>query len=438
MNKELFSGWQKVFSFTFRQDTKGKFKRSTLIMALIFLLVGMSISIIMAVVEKSASESISPVETVHVINDSDLKEMRYELFAADERDTYPTVSFKEETTDVADVYATLAGCDKDVIIHITNEGIEYSAELIIPEGSSIKESEGKAVLLCFEDVLNAARLLSSDIEPEKLSIALSPVVVEKLIAGEEERSVGEEVMSDILPMMVIMLMYFIILIYGNGMGNAISVEKTSKLMEMMLTMTRPYALILGKITALTSVAVIQILVMFGSFIGGFFMGDAISKSMIYPEYTNPILEVIKLMSEKGAGNAFSFGSIILACIMICVALLMYFLLAATLGSFAEKTEDVPQYMVFFQMATLAGFMTATLLPMKEIAWVNTLLRIVPISAAFVLPGDILVGKISILSGGLYLALMAVFTIILVLIAGKIYINKIFYRGEKRKLGLNND
>ena len=65
-------------------------------------------------------------------------------------------------------------------------------------------------------------------------------------------------------------------------------------------------------------------------------------------------------------------------------------------------------------------------------WLNTILRIVPITSAYLLPGDILVGNISVPEGLLYMLILMVFTAALVVCTGKVYRNQLFYRGKSLK------
>ena len=431
MSKSMFAGWKDVFEFTFAQTAKGKFKKKTLITAIVALIIGAAISVIMALVQKDTSVKELPIEKIFVINQSDLNLYDFGAFAVN-KDKYPKAQFIE-TEDEAEA---LANSDEvgvnDVILELKNTDEGYEANLILPVSTELGKSQGNLFLDDFAAVIETAKIMSSGIEEEKLAAALSEVKVDTIIADEEVKSIGEQVLSDILPMVIMMVLYFVILIDGINMGNAVSVEKTSKLMEMMLTMTRPYALIFGKITALTATAIIQIAVIIVSFVGGFFAGDLVGRSVIFAGYDNYILDVMMAMKSVETSKAFGAGSIILFAIAIVLSILFFFMLAATTGSFGEKTEDVAIYMSYFQLATIGGFIAAILLPLKNIPWASTLLRIVPISSAFILPSDILLGKVTPVAGVLYILLLAIFTIVAVLIAGKVYMNRIFYRGGKNK------
>lgn len=447
MNRKLFAGWTDVFSFTFVQTAKGKFKKTTIIMMAVFFAIAMLINIIMAFVQKDSESESLPIEKVFVINDSNLTDFDYSI-VEENTEKYPYISFVECEKEIEDLVvpdamgtsAVTMGTDPnadgamgtdDVIIQILEGKEGYEVKLITPPDTEISRSRGEEFLEDFSCVIDNAKIKASGIEKEKLDIVMSYVSVNKILAGDVEKSVGQEIMESIFPMLMSIVMYLVIMIYGINMGNAVSVEKTSKLMEMILTFARPYALIFGKITALVSSAVIQMLSIVVGFALGFLLGDFVADGFVYKGYENYIIEVIRLIQATNSMGAFSIGSIVLFGLALVASILFYCMLAATTGSFANKTEDVANYMSYFQLLAMAGYLVSLFLPLKGIGWVNTLLRIIPFTGAFVVPSDILLGKITQLSGALYLLLLLAFSVVVSLIAGKVYMNQIFFRGKKQ-------
>ncbi|MDE5748766.1 MAG: ABC transporter permease, partial [Acetatifactor sp.] len=184
--------------------------------------------------------------------------------------------------------------------------------VILAYGSEIGLGDGEEVCEGFACVMEQSKLLSSGIPMEKLVLAMSGVQTNQLDAGEEERSIGEQLVAMLAPMLIIFFMYFMTLMYGMSVGNTVSVEKCSKLMEMMLTLTRPYGLIFGKVLAITVTAIGQILLWFLCLIGGFFLGHGIAGAVIYPDYHNVLLEVFDLIRGQVGSTAFTPGAMVLA------------------------------------------------------------------------------------------------------------------------------
>ncbi len=438
MNKSLFSGWRHVFSFTMKQATKGKgFKGVTIGMALLLLIGGMAISMIIAFVQKKDATEVSPIEVVHVINDSDLETLHLDGFLESYKEEYPTLSFRMAEGTVKEIWSSMDKTEvaedsgePDMILQVSNAEEGYKMQLYLQDTATLSEGDGEDFLDDLMLVMEQSKLLSSGIDMEKLVFVMSGVSYSILDAGEQEKSLGEELMGIILPSAMILLIYMMCLVYGQSIGNVVSSEKTSKLMEMILTLTRPYGLIFGKIFAMASIAIMQMVLWILCFVGGFYAGDILAKKMIYPEYNNVILRVFEVMRGQGGGSAFTIGSFVLCIVTVCIGFLFYCVIAGTIASFATKAEDLAQVMSIYQLFVIAGFLGAYMVPLSmDSELIMTILRIIPITSAYMLPGDLVMGKVSMGMGCLYMGILLVSTIVLLIVAGKVYKNQLFYRGQ---------
>lgn len=433
MNKGMFSGWRDVFLFTLRQATGKKFRSVTIGLALVMLAAGMAVSTIMAFVQKKEDGKLSPIGQVYVVDNSELEVLYLEGFGERYGESFPDISFVEAQQPVEELAVTLGEQEPEsVILEIGRSAEGYLLTVVLPYGSEIDKEDAEDLCEAFASVMEQSKLLSSGIPMEKLVLAMSGVQSSQLDAGEEERSIGEQMVAMLAPMLIIFFMYFMTLMYGMSVGNAVSVEKCSKLMEMMLTLTRPYGLIFGKVLAITVTAIGQILLWIGCLVGGFFLGHGIAGAVIYPDYHNVLLEIFILLKGQVGSTAFTPGAIALAVFTLCLAFLFYCMLAGLIASFASKAEELGQVMSFYQLSMIAGFFGSYMLPLQEKDWLNTILRIVPLTSAYMLPGDILVGNVTMPEGLLFVAVLMVFTAALVVLTGRIYRNQLFYRGKSLK------
>ena len=433
MNKGMFSGWRDVFLFTLRQATGKKFRSVTIGLALVMLAAGVAVSTIMAFVQKKEDGKRSPIGQVYVADNSELDVLYLEGFGERYGETFPDISFVETQQPVEELAVTLGEQEPEsVILEIGRSAEGYLLTVVLPYGSEIDKEDAEELCEAFASVMEQSKLLSSGIPMEKLVLAMSGVQSSQLDAGEEERSIGEQMVAMLAPMLIIFFMYFMTLMYGMSVGNAVSVEKCSKLMEMMLTLTRPYGLIFGKVLAITVTAISQILLWIGCLVGGFFLGHGIAGAVIHPDYHNVLLEIFILLKGQVGSTAFTPGAMTLAVFTLCLAFLFYCMLAGLIASFASKAEELGQVMSFYQLAMIAGFFGSYMLPLQEKDWINTILRIVPLTSAYMLPGDILVGNVTMPEGLLFVAVLMVFTAALVVLTGRIYRNQLFYRGKSLK------
>lgn len=438
MNKSLFSGWNHVFSFTFKQGVGGKgFKAVTIGLVFGLFLVGAAISVIMAFVQKKDATEVSPIQRVYVVDESGLDMLYLDGFTESLGEKYPEAAFVTgmESVEAANEAWKLYTLDNDihepmdVILHVGKSEEGYLMTVYLPELSSVEKEDAEAFLEDVTIVMEQSKLFSSGISQEKLVVAMSGLSTTFLDAGEQEKSLGEELVAMLLPMLLVLFMYMMFLLYGQSIGNIVSVEKTSKLMEMILTLTQPYGLIFGKVFAMTVIAILQVFAWLVSFVAGFFVGDVLAEQLIYPEYNNVVLEALELLGSKEGSTAFSVGAVVLAVLVICLAFLFYSMIAGLVASFAAKAEEVAQMMSYYQLIMVAGFFGAYMGPLQEKPWLDTLLRFIPVTGAYVLPGDILVGKITVWQGLLYASILFVTILVLAVITGKVYKNQLFYRGK---------
>lgn len=447
MNKKIFRGWIDVFSFTFRQGMNEKyFNLATIGITVLLFVVGMSISVIMAFTQKKDTEKVSSIEVVHVIDESGLPKLYFDEFTDIHKEKYPNVSFEPAVGTVDEIGKQMGQHKqkgektkgtKDVLLHIgeTDEG--YQMTLYIPEYSVIKEEEGRDFLETATKAMEQSKLISSKIPTEKLLYVMSDIYATMLDAGEVKKSLGEELFIYAFPMFSVFVIFIMNIIYGQSIGRTASVEKTSKLMEMMLTMVRPESLIFGKIFATTCIAMLQMICWVVGLGAGFFLGDVLAGNVIYPQYNNALMELIHLMKEQNGSTAFSMGAFMIALLTICISLLFYCSLAGLIAGFAEKTEDLETVMSYYQMFLMIGIFVVIrymvyIVETGEKEWLSTLLRIFPITSAYMLTGEVVVGNISAGDSILYVAILLAFTIVLTIITGKIYKNQLFYKGTGTK------
>ncbi len=435
MNKSLFHGWKDIFSFTFKQAviTK-KFKSVTFGLAIALFVVGMAISVIMAFVQKKDATEVSPLQVVHVIDESNLQVLYLDGFLETNKEKYPEVSFQMEQGTVEEVSQKIAKeadpetGSKDAVLHITETEKGYLMSLYLPEGSALSKDDGEDFLKKLTMVMEQSKLFSSNIPMEKLVLVMSSISSTLLDAGEAEKSIGEELVSMLAPFVFVLFMFMMTYLYGMSIGNIVSVEKTSKLMEMMLTMTKPYGLIMGKIFATACVGMLQIAIWIFGLVGGFFAGHVVAGEIIYPEYTNILLEVFELLKNQDGSTAFSVSALIVSFLTVCLGFLFYCVLAGMIASFADRAETVPTVMGFYQMIVMVGYIGGAMIPLQENKMFSNLARFIPVTSAFMLPGDIVAGNITVTQSILYIAILLVTTIILLVVTGKVYKNQLFYRG----------
>lgn len=436
MNKTMFSGWKDVFFFTFKQGFGKRYKIVSLILALILLAVGLAINIVSAIGQKK-DDNISPIEKVYVIDESGIGDINWHDSKQLDREQFPNVTFEQTSSDIEELGLKLKDNEAtSVITKITKEKNSYRVSIYIPYGSEVTTDDGENLAKAEKAIVQEGLIRASDIDKDKISYVVSSMDTEFSTVGEEAKDTNELMLTTVVPMFFMLGLYFMVIIYGQSMGQIVSVEKSSKLMETLLVMTRPYGLIFGKIIATSALAIIQIALWVVALLGGFVAGDVIAHNLVYSAYENNVLTMLKDVASQEASKAFSVEAIILTLIAVCLAFIFYCMLAGAISSFASKADELGTVMMFYNMFIMIGFIGSYLLPMmigKE--WIKVLIRLIPMSAAFLIPSEILVGTVSTGAGVVYLIVLFGWIILTAVLAGKIYRDQVFYRGQSLKYRL---
>jgi len=429
----MFSGWKEVFLFTFKQGCTKKYKIFTVAFALILLTAGLGINIFLAN-SQMKEDDISPIEKVYVIDESKLNSINWVDSKQLDKDKFPKVTFEVTDATVEDLGQQLKDAQAlDVIAKVSKASDEFKLYVYLPSGSSLEKKEAEKLAKVMEAIVHEGLIGDSGIDSDKLSYIVSSMDTEFSVVGENAKNDDQRFLTTFFPMFFMLGLYFMVLIYGQNMGYVVSVEKSSKLMETLLITTRPYGLIFGKILATSLSAIMQMAIWIVSAVGGFIAGDRIARSVVYSGYDNVILSLFKKVSKDGLSQAFTTEAIVLTAIAICLGFLFYCILAGAVASFASKAEELSSVMAFYNMFLVFGFLGAYTLPsMVGQEWIKVIVRLLPITSAFLLPGEILVGTVSAGAGIVYILVMAAWIIAVAVFAGRVYKDQVFYRGKNLK------
>ena len=73
----------------------------------------------------------------------------------------------------------------------------------------------------------------------------------------------ESAINYIVPIVFSLVLFIFIFAYGQTVAQSIATEKTSRVMELLLTSVRPLAVVIGKVLAMCLVSIAQFLVIAG-------------------------------------------------------------------------------------------------------------------------------------------------------------------------------
>ncbi len=436
-NKKMFTGFSKVFDFTAMQNIKGKgFKVSTIILALIIAAAFSLISILMAVFQEDTQESenidsIVELEQaldvdVYYINESGYSdEVVMGITAAETLKECKFIKIEEADKDkaVEDTNTYLEGKTDALVMKMFEENEEVKIELYLPYNTDVDKSVPDTLGEVFVNYFEYAKSYElTNLNDKQFELYNAGVYSQTLKAGEEAVDLGVMLTKTFVPMLFSLLLFMMIMLYGQNITKIVVSEKSSKLMETLLTSVKPYAIISGKILAVAGIAIAQMIIWVAAGIGGYIAGEYIAES-INPGYTNYMSLIIELISSSS--DAFSIGAIIVAILMVIIGFLMYCVIAGLIAAWVDKIEDISSVMTLFQIPLLIGYLGSYLAPLIANDIFTIVVRYFPIIAPFSVPAEIMVGNMNIIEGIIALVIVAIATFALILLTGKTYKGKLF-------------
>ncbi|MDD6102355.1 MAG: ABC transporter permease [Clostridiales bacterium] len=271
----------------------------------------------------------------------------------------------------------------------------------------------------------------SGLSDEALMQSLIPVKSSVIDFGDDDDGI-KEIVEIVCFFVVLMLIYFVTLTYGQQVCTEVSIEKSSKLVEQLLISVKPYGLVAGKVLGVITTSIIQFVIWFASVFAGIFGGDY-AAGVIYEGYESRVKSVLNLLKSLFGGMAFEPQSIALAIILIFAGLTFYLTLAGFAGSFVTKPENATNVQTIFVFPIVISFFVVLFAMVDSEGKVPYLLHFIPFTSAMITPASVFIGNIPLWMGLLSLALTAVGVCVLMFLAAKIYKGLLFFAGEKVSL-----
>lgn len=430
---DLKNFWN-VTKFTVTQQVKGKsFKISTVIILAAVLILTSLVNFIPAFMNKGDKEEAAGVgqdsqmeisiEKAYYINASDLK---IDL-ASDLAMVLPGMKWekaKESREELIKILDTTE--DAIVLVSITQNEAGYNVEVITPtNGEVVKEEDGYMLSQIIASNLDMGRLVAEGLSPEQVSKLSLPINANSFIAGDEGKGLEDMIVKMVLPMVMCMLLFYLIYFYGYWVANSIVAEKTSRVMELLLTSTKPMELVVGKCVGMGFLAITQfasiLLVAFISFTGS---------GVIVKKFIDANANIFDIGAVLAGVPAVQWVLIILFFILGYV---LYAVLNALVGATVSKLEDLNTAIMPVSFISIIGFYLAYMGTMSPEGIIGKVATYVPFSCSFFIPSVILAGTISTVSMLIALLILIVTIVILVLFTARVYSVVILQTGNRVKI-----
>ena len=264
-----------------------------------------------------------------------------------------------------------------------------------------------------EEFINKITTLYKDIQIEKLDLTkeerekITPTFDFKIDAVDNEIKGNPLVM-----MLSSLVLFYAVYFCAFQVSSSITTEKTSKIIETLVTSTSPTNIIIGKTLGVGLIGTCQLAAIIVTIVIS-------AKSFLEPELLEMALDTSSLTPSLG----------LLTILYFILGYLTYALLYALTGSTVSKPEDVQTANQPITILTMLGFYLAYFSMMNPSSELNKLAALLPISSPFCMPFRIMMKASSTSEILLSLGILVITIIIVANIAIKIYKNAILNYGK---------
>ncbi len=207
-------------------------------------------------------------------------------------------------------------------------------------------------------------LLAMDLDPIQVSQAYNVTI------DINEEVIGKDASDSFLIAYVLMFaVYMLVIMYGSMVSTSVAREKDNRTMELLITSTKPDALIIGKVLANGLAGVLQF--------GCILMVGALGIFLNRANYPTELLSIVL--------GGLQWDSMMVFLIFTFFGYLLYLFIYASLGSLVSKVEDVTSSVAPITLLFIASYVIATLgLQMPEITVVK-IGSFIPFTAILAMP-----------------------------------------------------
>ena len=230
----------------------------------------------------------------------------------------------------------------------------------------------------------------------------------------EIKQTEEKAKGNILAIMMLSIVLFYA-VYFNAfqVSSAITTEKTSKIIETLVTSTSPKNIVIGKTLGIGVVGLFQLILLVGTAIFS-------ARTFMDPELINQLLDLSTITWTLG----------LITFVYFILGYLAYAVLYALTGSTVSKPEDVQSANGPVSLIGVACFYLAYFTMMDPTSELNAFAAMFPFSSPFCMPLRLMMGLASSTDVLISLGILVVTIFIIAKVAIKIYSNAILNYGTK--------
>lgn len=251
-----------------------------------------------------------------------------------------------------------------------------------------------------------AKLLEAGMNPQQVLGEVGATRVEVSTVEQPDPERGQRI---VVALVLMFLLYMGITTYGSMVAQGIVEEKSSRVVEILLSTVRPWHLLLGKVIGLGLVGLVQL----------------------------ALLGVAGLAMASAAGvltiTGIATGTLLWGLLWYVLGFFLYATVFAGAGSLVSRQEEMQTVLMPVTMVLVGGFIAGFTVIQEPDSTAATVLSLIPPLSPILMPSRIATGTVSGLEIGLALLLTVATIAALTWLGGRVYRAAILRTGARVRL-----
>lgn len=331
----MFHNFGPLYSFTLRSKLRSKAFLISTLLTILFIFGFTNIDRLLANFEDT-----DQAQAILVTDNNELTTLMQSLGYED---------IESSATSESEARAGLDNGDYEIVAFIEGDSARVLSERPEPDFTTVLQT-------ALREVRNAELIEASNIDPTVLAALNEPVTIEESYLGRGGENSDELFSSFAFVYVMLMLLYVSIITYGSMISTEVTTEKSSRVMELIISTTHPVTHMLAKISAIGTLALLQIAIFLGF---GYFSARS------------------NEMAQSVIDNAGNVRAVIYLLTFFTLGYLLYAAMFAVLGSLVSRVEESQQMTMPVIMLLVAGFLAAMFGLNNPEAPIVTILSYVP-------------------------------------------------------------
>lgn len=214
---------------------------------------------------------------------------------------------------------------------------------------------------------------------------------------------------------LIIVLFMMIMLYGNQIGVGVASEKSNRAIEILTTSCSSNALIFGKVIAGAITGIVQTVCIIGSFLIAYKL-NADGWNHMMDAYFNIPMNVLLTFAVFGI-----------------LGYLLYSFLFGAIGALVSKTEEVNGATMPIQMLMMASYFLAFITMSMPESLLSKIVSFIPFTSSICMFVNVAMGAVSTVEIIISLAILVITTILMGLIGAKLYRRGTMSYGNSAKL-----